>query len=237
MKSKIIEKIKNSKNIVILTGAGVSTHSGLKDYRSENGIYADNPEYMLSYECLHNEHDKFIEFIRKHFDFKDALPNDIHKWIASLEKDNKKVTVVTQNIDGLHQKAGSSNVLEIHGNIDNWICCSEDCNESYNLNYAINNSRCSCNNDIRPEVILYGENLDDNKFNQACLDIANSDLIIVIGTSLSVFPFASIIEASHPLAYCMLINKEDTLNYSNIFNMKYIGDAMDLVSELNKIEA
>ena len=187
---------------------------------------------MLSRDCLTKEHEKFMTFIRSKFDLT-VESNDIHKWIASLEKDHE-VTVITQNIDGLHEKAGSTNIVNYHGNMNKWYCTDHEvCKLEYDLDYAINNSTCSCSEDIRPDVVLYGENIKQECDSKAINAMSEADLIIVVGTSLTVQPFASLLLAADPFAKTVLMNKEETANYSSAFVLKFICDALEVVKELN----
>lgn len=223
-----------SKNIVFMTGAGVSTYSGIPDYRSAGGIYTDNPEYMLSADCWNKEYIKFLQFINEHFNFSEYKPNEVHKWIAALEKD-KQVTVVTQNIDGLHQKSGSTNVITYHGDINDWIC--EGCFSEYNFDIIKENNYCpKCKSKLKPNVVLYGQMIDNNKHNKAVEAITKADLIIVIGTSLTVQPFASLLEYSFPLIKSVLINKTETTNYFNLFNLTFLDDAIEIINKVNQYE-
>lgn len=234
----MIDKIKyvkdllsTSKNIVFMTGAGVSTHSGIPDYRSLNGLYSDNPEYMLSEDCWENEYDKFMDFIKNKFlNILDVEPNDIHKWIASFDN----ATVITQNIDFLHQKAGSKNVITYHGNINKWICTG--CELDFNLKSIDISTRCvCCNEKLKPDVVLYGQNIDSKNDSLAISAIEEADLIIVIGTSLKVFPFAGLLDfASLDKSKIILINNEVTENYSKVYDVMFIGDALKTIKELQE---
>ena len=226
---KFLELLNKSKKIVFMTGAGVSTHSGIPDYRSANGIYSDNPEYMLSEECWKKEYLKFLQFITEHFDLKNFEPNEIHKWIKSLEKD-KEVTVITQNIDGLHEKAGSSNVICYHGNINKWSC--NGCFKDYNFEYVKEHNYCECGCKLKPNVVLYGQDIPNDINNKAIEVISNADLLIVIGTSLTVFPFASLIEFFPITKPTILFNKTKTENYYSRFTLDFIEDALDFINKI-----
>lgn len=221
-----------SKKIVFLTGAGVSTHSGIPDYRSANGLYTDNPEYMLSNDCWMNEYLKFMQFVTTHFDMSNIEPNGIHKWIADLEKD-KDVTVVTQNVDGLHQKAGSTNVIAYHGDVNRWIC--KGCFTKYDFNYAKENNYCSCGCHLTPDVVLYGQDIYYDRDELAKQKIYEADLVIVIGTSLSVFPFADLMQESM-FTKSVLLNATETENYSNAFDIKFIEDALEVIKRVTESE-
>lgn len=211
---KIIEK---SDNIVFFGGAGVSTESNIPDFRSETGIYSGqdgmgrSPEYMLSRECFDRETEEFYHFYRTKMVHREARPNKAHLALAELERQGKLRAVVTQNIDGLHQLAGSKNVLELHGSVLRNTCMS--CSASYDLDYVMSQEavpRCEkCNGIVKPDVVLYQESLDMDVMNSAVDYISKADVLIVGGTSLRVYPAAGLIRyyRGHDL---VLINKGDT---------------------------
>lgn len=194
--------IKNSKKIVFFGGAGVSTESGLKDYRSKDGIYHTYnkygipPEHILSIDFFYEKPQVFYDFYREFF-ICTAQPNAAHKAIAQLEKMGKKVTVVTQNVDGLHQKAGSTKVLELHGSASKYYC--EKCGADHNVEYIADSTNpvpyCTkCTGGIvRPHVTLYGESLDEMVMEQTVRAIWEADTLIIGGTSLTVYPAASFV--------------------------------------------
>jgi len=193
------ENLKNALNesnkIVFFSGAGMSTASGIPDFRSSTGLYKNiyRAEEMVSHTAFKTMTYDFFEFYRKHLCFKDALPNYGHKYIARLEK-TKDVTVITQNIDNLHQIAGSSNVLELHGSIMRNYCVN--CHKSYSLDHILQTNGipyCSCGGVIKPDVVLYEEGLDENVIYKTIDAIRNADMMIILGTSLSVYPAASFI--------------------------------------------
>lgn len=221
-----------SKKIVFLTGAGVSTHSGIPDYRSANGIYTDNPEYMLSDACWKNEYLKFLQFVTEHFDMSEIKPNGIHEWIAGLEKD-REVTVITQNVDGLHQKAGSTNVIAYHGDVNSWEC--KDCFRKYDFSYVKENNYCTCGCHLTPDVVLYGQDIYFERDTLAKQKIHEADLVIVTGTSLSVFPFADLMQEGM-FTKSVLINKTETANYQNAFDIKFIEDTLEVIKRVQSIE-
>lgn len=229
MKDKIkrfAQMVKESQKIVFFGGAGVSTESGLKDYRSRDGIYNTckkygiPPEEILSIDFFWEHPETFFEFYREYF-ISDALPNKAHTAIAQLEKLGKQVTVVTQNVDGLHQKAGSTRVLELHGSAAKYYC--DRCGEKYGVEYVANRAnavpKCAkCGGIIRTDVVLYGENLDHNVMESTVRAIWDADMLIIGGTSLTVYPAASFIEYFHG-NHLVVINKEQTRS----------DDAADLV--------
>ncbi len=214
---KLAIMIKEAKRIVFFGGAGVSTESGLKDYRSADGIYntAKNygrpPERILSHDCVLGEPELFYRFFRDYF-ITDAKPGFTHEFLAKLEKDGKDITIVTQNIDGLHQRAGSKKVCELHGNASEFYCVN--CGEEYDLDFVRNCQenvpRCKrCSGLVRPHVTMYGEMLDSDVIERAVSAIANADLLIIGGTSLAVQPAASFV-GYFTGAHTVIINKETT---------------------------
>lgn len=209
-----------SENIVFFGGAGVSTESGIKDFRSKDGLYKLHSKYgapyevMLSHTYFMNHTKTFYDFYREFMINKTAKPNKAHLYLAELEK-RKHLTVITQNIDGLHQLAGSKNVIELHGSIHRNYCM--DCHEFYNLD-AISDSSgvptCKrCGGVIKPDVVLYEEPLDGDVIDNALYAISTADLIIVAGTSLSVYPASGLIRYFRG-KYIVVINK-DHLDINN----------------------
>ena len=214
---KLQELIDSSKRIVFFGGAGVSTESGIKDFRSKDGLYHLQSKYgapyeeMLSHTYFFRHTETFYTFYRDMMINTSAKPNDAHKFLAKLEK-VKQVTVVTQNIDGLHQLAGSKNVLELHGSIHRNTCLS--CYEHYSLEDILkmdNVPRCpKCGGLIKPDVTLYEEQLDMGVVNEAIYQISHADLLIIAGTSLSVYPASGLIHYYNG-KHLVVINK-DKLN-------------------------
>lgn len=196
--------INNSKNLVFFGGAGVSTASGIPDFRSPNGLYSKkinnkySPEFMLSHRFFEYHTEEFFDFYRTEMCVTDCEPCITHKKIAELENDNRKVTVVTQNIDGLHQKAGSTNVLELHGTIMKNRCVL--CNKEYDVQFVKESegipicTECGIESAIvKPEVTLYEEQLPEGVFDKAINAIQSADVMIVAGTSLEVYPAANLV--------------------------------------------
>ncbi len=208
------EYINNSNYIVFFGGAGVSTDSGIKDFRGKNGLYKEKnlgvtPEYMLSHTCLIREPELFYEYYRNNMNTLFAKPNITHKYLKKLEDKNKLKAIITQNIDGLHQIAGSSNVLEVHGTIHKNYCMN--CNKEYDAKYIFNSKgipRCTCGGIIRPKVTLYEESLPDD-FIKSIDYIRKADLLIVAGTSLTVEPASSLIRYFSG-RHLVIINLDDT---------------------------
>ena len=194
------EIIGNSRRIVFFGGAGVSTASGIPDFRSENGLYAEeedglSPEMILSRSFLYLQPEKFFRFWRRRMLFPDAQPNAAHRYLARLEKQDRLRGIVTQNIDGLHRKAGNIRVYELHGNAYENHCM--ECNAAYPAEAVLRAEgipRCECGGVIRPDVVLYGEPLEKYVCIGARREIANADTLIVAGTSMSVEPAASFTE-------------------------------------------
>ena len=242
-REKFKEIIKNSSNIVFFGGAGVSTESNIPDFRSEAGLYKtkDNysysPEVMLSHTffCKHTE--DFYDFYKDKMIYKDAKPNTAHYALAKLEEMGKLKAVITQNIDGLHQKAGSKNVLELHGSVHRNYCM--DCRESYGLDYILNSKErvpiCEeCGGIVKPDVVLYEEALDDNTINKAIYYVQQADILIIGGTSLVVYPAANLIHYYRGNKL-VLINKSTTSydNAASLLIKDKIGEVLgEIIKEL-----
>lgn len=205
--------IEESDNIVFFGGAGVSTESGIPDFRSSKGIFnvrgQYSPEEIVSHTFFYEHPQEFYDFYRKKMVYPHAEPNDCHKALSLLEKKGKLKAIITQNIDGLHQKSGSKEVIELHGTIHQNHCVK--CHKSYPLSYIIDHSlpTCSCGGLIKPDVILYEEPLDDEKYKRAERFIAKADLLIIGGTSLVVFP-ASFLIRFFKGKHLVIINKSKT---------------------------
>lgn len=214
----LLEKyLKESNNIVFFGGAGVSTESGIPDFRSKNGLYNQHdiqfdeyePEYLLSRECLYYNPKVFYEFYRQKMDTRTYEPNITHTTLAKLERIGKLSAIVTQNIDGLHQKAGSKNVYEIHGTTKRNYCSK--CKMEYHPDFIFNTKeaipKCECRGLIRPDVVLYGENLPIDAIANATLAVNEADCLIVGGTSLSVSP-ANLLLSYFKGEHLIIINNE-----------------------------
>lgn len=190
--------IDESKQIVFFGGAGVSTESGIPDFRSTDGLYHQKydypPETILSHTFYKSNPEEFWRFYRDKMLYLDAQPNAAHKKLAQWEAEGKLKSVITQNIDGLHQKAGSRNVLELHGSVLRNYC--ERCGKFYSAEEILHSNgipRCSCGGPIKPDVVLYEEGLDQRTLEQAVTDIARADMLIIGGTSLVVYPAAGLV--------------------------------------------
>lgn len=211
---KMIDEVDN---IVVFTGAGVSTESGIKDFRSDDGIYSmvskkynKTAEYMLSHDFLYRYTKDFYEFYRNNMNLLNFLPNITHKYLKKLEEKGKLKAIITQNIDGLHTKAGNVNVYELHGTIYKNYCVN--CKREYDAKYVFDNKfipKCECGGLIRPNVILYGEMLPEYEFNESIKAICSAAMLIVIGTSLTVEPASSMINLFRG-KYLVIINKTKT---------------------------
>ena len=206
--------INNSNNIVFFGGAGVSTASGIPDFRSVDGLYNQNydypPETIISHSFYISHMEEFYRFYKDRMLFPDALPNACHTKLASLQKQGKVKAIITQNIDGLDIAAGSTNVIEIHGSVHRNIC--QKCGKVYNLEYVKNSEgipKCECGGILKPDVVLYEESLDQNLISKAIKYISECDTLIVGGTSLVVYPAAGFINYFNG-DNLVLINKSKT---------------------------
>ncbi len=206
--------IDNSDNVVFFGGAGVSTESGIPDFRSVDGLYNQSydypPETILSHTFYIRKPEEFFRFYRDKMLFPDAEPSMPHIKLAELEQCGKLKGVITQNIDGLHQKAGSRHVIELHGSVLRNYC--ERCGEFYGLDAIINSEgvpTCKCGGRIKPDVVLYEEGLDENNINEAVRLIKEADILVVGGTSLGVYPAAGLIDYYRG-DKLVLINKSST---------------------------
>ena len=192
----IIEK---TDNIVFFGGAGVSTESGIPDFRSVDGLYNQKydypPETILSHTFYRRMPEEFFRFYRDKMLCLDAQPNAAHRKLAQWEEEGKLKAIVTQNIDGLHQKAGSRNVLELHGSVLRNYC--ERCHKFYDAEYILNSQgvpQCSCGGSVKPDVVLYEEGLNNETITRAVEYISKADVLIIGGTSLAVYPGAGLID-------------------------------------------
>ena len=206
--------INSSDNIVFFGGAGVSTESGIPDFRSTKGLFSQKykfpPETMLSYDFFMSNRVEFYKFYRDKMIYPDAKPNKAHIKLAELEKFGKLRAIITQNIDGLHQMAGSKKVLELHGSVHRNNCMS--CGKVYGIDILIKNEGiplCECSGVIKPDVVLYGEGLDGNVLTESVQFISSADVLIIGGTSLNVYPAAGLINY-YKGSKLVLINKSAT---------------------------
>ena len=218
--NKFADILDSSKYVVFLGGAGVSTESGIPDFRSKNGLYhrknkkfsAYKPEYLLSYDCLKHKPEIFFDYYRNNLDARAVEPNTAHYKLAEMEERGQLIGVVTQNIDGLHQKAGSKNVQEIHGTIWRNYCVS--CGAEYDENYIFDSKDkipvCEkCGKMVRPDVTLYGEFLPEEAYQNAINMMNSADCLIIGGTSLEVGSAAQLAHLFHG-EHLIIINKGKT---------------------------
>ena len=238
MKEKI-EKLKqlyaDSDNIVFFGGAGVSTESGIPDFRSSGGLYntqyAYPPEIMLSYSFFMSETSEFYDFYRNKLVYTHAKPNLAHIALAKMEQQGKLKAVITQNIDGLHQQAGSKNVIELHGSMHRNLCM--DCNAFYALGFVLQAEdipHCTCGGIIKPDIVLYEENLDETAINDAVRYISNADMLIVGGTSMLVYPAAGLVHY-YTGDRLVVINKAKT-HMDKRANLTISGSIGEILSEV-----
>ena len=228
---KLKDWINESNNIVFFGGAGVSTESGIPDFRSKDGLYNMKydypPEEILSHFFFMNNIKEFYRFYKDKMNSLKYEPNITHIKLAELEKQGKLKAVVTQNIDGLHQKAGSKNVYELHGSVLRNYCMS--CKKFYDAEYVFNSKeipKCECGGIIKPDVVLYEEGLDDETVENAITAIANADMLIIGGTSLTVYPASGLINYYRGNKL-VLINRDET-NFDRRANL-VINDSLGKV--------
>ena len=206
--------IDDSQNIVFFGGAGVSTESNIPDFRSADGLYKQkyrySPEQIVSHSFFFHNTEAFYEFYKEKMMFLDAKPNAAHLKLAELEKAGKLSAIITQNIDGLHQAAGSKTVYEIHGSILRNYC--RRCGEFYDAAYVKNSEgipKCSCGGTIKPDVVLYEESLDSGLIQKSIQAISQADTLIIGGTSLVVYPAAGFVDYFRG-KHLVVINKSET---------------------------
>lgn len=204
--NKLAEMIQKSTSVVFFGGAGVSTESGIPDFRSESGLYkarsifGHSPEEMLSHDFFVHNTKIFFRYYKENLIASGAKPNDAHKALAILEKKGYISAVITQNIDGLHQAAGSETVYELHGATRRNYCVG--CRKTFELSYIMDQTNCkddvpiceSCGSVVRPDVVLYGEGLDGDVIDKAVSALKSADMLIIGGTSLSVYPAAAFLD-------------------------------------------
>ncbi len=224
MDERLKKIIDECQRIVFFGGAGVSTESNIPDFRSEKGLYAAKevygypPETLLSHSFFMAQTELFFDYYKKNLVYREAQPNRAHLALAKLEQEGKLISVVTQNIDGLHQKAGSKTVRELHGTIMKNYCM--DCHEFYDLDYIMDPANCGgkefgiprckkCGGIVKPDVVLYEEPLDYDTCDSALAEIRSADCLIIGGTSLAVYPAAGYVRDFRG-KYLVLINKTPT---------------------------
>ncbi|MBS4936911.1 NAD-dependent protein deacylase [Lachnospiraceae bacterium oral taxon 096] len=234
---QLFQWIKASNNIVFFGGAGVSTESGIPDFRSQDGLYNQHyaypPEKILSHSFFISHTEEFYRFYRDKMLFPKAMPNSAHIALAKLEKMGKLKSIITQNIDGLHQKAGSQKVFELHGSVLRNTCTQ--CGKKYGIEKILHSfgiPKCDCGGIIKPDVVLYEESLDEDTINDALCDIRNAEVLIIGGTSLVVYPAAGFIQY-YDSNQLVLINKSKTNvdNQANLVLHESIGKVLSEVVE------
>ena len=236
--NQLQEIINSSDNIVFFGGAGVSTESGIPDFRSKDGLYNQQykypPETILSHTFFMNKTDEFYKFYKAKMNCLKYKPNITHIKLAELEEKGKLKAVVTQNIDGLHQKAGSKNVFELHGSVLRNYCMK--CGKFFDAEKIFKSDeelvpKCDCGGIIKPDVVLYEEGLDDSTIYKSLYAIQNADMLIVAGTSLTVQPASGLIRY-YKGDKLVLINRDSTI-YDDIANLVINESLGKVFSELN----
>lgn len=234
---RFADMIKESKYIVVFSGAGASTDSGLVDFRGKNGLYNQRnfmgyePEEILSHDFFFAHRDIFDKYLEEKLSINGIKPNAGHKIVAELEKLGKVKSVITQNIDNLHQEAGSKNVLELHGTLKKWYCLK--CGKKSDKSFV-----CECGGIVRPQVTLYGEMLDEVVTSQAIKEIERADMLIIVGTSLTVYPAAYYI--NYFRGKNLVILNETPTSQDNMANLvirdkfaKVMSEVMELLIKRN----
>ena len=212
--ARLKEIIQESSNVVFFGGAGVSTESGIPDFRSVDGLYNQKyeypPEQIISHTYYRQHPDKFFEFYKDKMIMTEAKPNAAHIRLAQLEQEGHVRAVITQNLDGLHQMAGSKEVLELHGSVHRNYC--EECHKFYDLEYIVKSNgvpRCSCGGIVKPDVVLYEEGLNSNTIQKSVQYIREAEVLIIGGTSLVVYPAAGLIDYFRG-KHLVVINRDAT---------------------------
>ena len=233
--AKLREMIEKSNRIVFFGGAGVSTESNIPDFRSADGLYQEKyhypPEQVVSHTFFEQKPELFYDFYKNKMMYLDAKPNKAHLKLAELEKSGKLTAIITQNIDGLHQMAGSKNVLELHGSIHRNYC--QKCGKFYDAKYVKEYPgipKCECSGVIKPDVILYEEGLDNTIINQSLKAIREADMLIIGGTSLVVYPAAGFVDYFQG-EHLVVLNKSTTPRdaYADLCIQEPIGEVLGAV--------
>lgn len=240
MYEQLKQILTDAENIVFFGGAGVSTGSGIPDFRGSEGLYTgqketkDTPEDILSSHYLHRYPERFFQYYKTHMLYPNAQPNEAHYALAELERMGKLSAVITQNIDGLHQAAGSQNVIELHGSVARNYCMR--CGKRYPLSHVLSAHgvpRCTaCDGVVRPDVVLYGEGLDGDAWARAEEAVASADVLIVGGTSLTVHPAASLVTLFEG-SYFIIINRSPTPcdGYADLVIREPIEEVLSCICE------
>lgn len=233
--------IDTSKNTVLFTGAGISCPSGIPDFRSADGLYNEkgggySPEQIISHSFFVAHPKEFYEFYKSKMVYPKAKPNAAHRYFAKLEAEGKLSAIVTQNIDGLHQAAGSKNVLEFHGSVHRNHCMR--CGKFFDVNYVMNSSgapKCDkCGGLVKPDVVLYEEGIDADVFEKSVAAIENAQTVIVVGTSLAVYPAAGLLTGFRG-ENLVLVNKQAT-PFDRYATLVINEDVVNVVKRLESID-
>jgi len=234
--------IKDANNIAVLTGAGMSTESGIPDFRSRTGIYKDkfqniNPEEILSLSFFYRNPKLFWEFMKSYMNWSNAKPNIGHEILAKWEQHGKDITIITQNIDRLHTAASSKKIIEVHGTVKTATCQNLKCRKSYEFEDIIGREDgyvCTCGELIKPDVVLFEEQVD--KMSQVYPVLEKSDLLIILGTSLNVYPVAHIPEMFDTRNKSTIIINKTPTPYGNKHNFIEINHSIgDTLEEIDKL--
>lgn len=227
------EYLLKSRYAVVLTGAGISTPSGIPDFRSDKGLYTENINYeqMLSIDYFNRNTDEFYRFFKAKMLYPNARPNFAHEFVARLEPNPVKA-VITQNIDRLHQRAGSKNVIEVHGNLLEYTCVK--CGAKTDIDDIMRQNgtpKCACGGVFRPDIVFYGQQLNPDNIERSIAHIGVADLVIVIGTSLTVYPVAGFINYRRRNARLVIINRDKT-PFDEHADLVLHDDIVDVASSL-----
>lgn len=233
--------IDTSKNTVLFTGAGISCPSWIPDFRSADGLYNEkgggySPEQIISHSFFVAHPKEFYEFYKSKMVYPKAKPNAAHRYFAKLEEEGKLSAIVTQNIDGLHQAAGSKNVLEFHGSVHRNHCMR--CGKFFDVNYVMNSSgapKCDkCGGPVKPDVVLYEEGIDADVFEKSVAAIENAQTVIVVGTSLAVYPAAGLLTGFRG-ENLVLVNKQAT-PFDRYATLVFNEDVVNVVKRLESMD-
>ena len=233
--------IDTSKNTVLFTGAGISCPSGIPDFRSADGLYNEkgggySPEQIISHSFFVAHPKEFYEFYKSKMVYPKAKPNAAHRYFAKLEEEGKLSAIVTQNIDGLHQAAGSKNVLEFHGSVHRNHCMR--CGKFFDVNYVMNSSgapKCDkCGGPVKPDVVLYEEGIDADVFEKSVAAIENAQTVIVVRTSLAVYPAAGLLTGFRG-ENLVLVNKQAT-PFDRYATLVFNEDVVNVVKRLESVD-
>lgn len=238
---RLSQWLRECRHNVFLGGAGLSTASGIPDFRSAHGLYTEKKqgvsyEEMLSHDYYQRHTAAFYDFLRNVMLYPDAKPNRAHYALAKLEREGLLEAVVTQNIDGLHQMAGSKNVIELHGNENRYLC--QKCGHVYNMRYVMECEGipcCSCGGQLKPDVVLYGEMLNQEDLSRAIAYAERAELMLVAGTSLVVYPVAGLVRYLQEGARLVIVNRDPT-PYDGAADLVIRGDLVEVLAEAAELD-